>query len=90
MNLELEPILFHYQFLDCPKDHNVKYFKINESDYLVIRIFSKGQIADLLYESYGLNQSPCTSRLLEDKVIKQGFTSRDGNLIDQVIAGEKL
>tara|TARA_R110002051_G_C8385413_1_gene445843 strand:- start:185 stop:469 length:285 start_codon:yes stop_codon:yes gene_type:complete len=82
---ELITILFDYQFSDCVKNQNIKFLKVKNSDFLVIRILSKGKIADLMYESYEINQNPCSATPYKDKLIKQGFTKSDRSFIDKVI-----
>jgi hypothetical protein len=68
----LEPVLFSYQFLQCEKDPSVYYSRLDETNYMVIRMFGNHTI-DILHESYSPGEDPCNGKPLNDATIKLSF-----------------
>jgi len=69
----LEPLLFQFRFRKC-NDYEIDFLEIDTDEYLVLRYFSKGVIADLLHEKYSHGENPCTGNPYWDNLIKQGFS----------------
>lgn len=73
---DLITIFSFYGFNEC-NNSEVNFAKINEGEYLVFRTYAKGKITDLLLEKYHKGQSPCNSKPVSDKVLKQGFNPKE-------------
>ena len=69
----LEPLLFSFGFRKCNK-HEIDFLKIDTDEYLVLRYFTKGVIADLLHEKYSHGENPCTGNPYRDNLIKRDFS----------------
>lgn len=69
---DLEPILFSYQFTPCEKDPSVYYSKLDDINYMVLRIFGEHTI-DLIHERYADEENPCNAKPVREKSIKLSF-----------------
>ncbi len=69
---DLEQILFFYGFRECKKKKNLNFLKINETEYLLLKIF-KQDTADLFYAKYEHDSDPCLSEPAWEKVVKLSF-----------------
>ncbi|HEY3369403.1 MAG TPA: hypothetical protein VGK10_01065 [Prolixibacteraceae bacterium] len=76
----LEQDLFFYGFQKCSKKENLNFLKINETDYLLIKIF-RHNTADLIHAKFHPDSNPCLSEPIWEKTIKLGYSPGEDNHI---------
>lgn len=83
VSLNLESLFFYYGFRKCSKNSYINFTKIEENQFLVFRI-SRDTIADLFYEKYKSNETPCSSKPIDYKTIKLDFEKeKDRHLLEK-------
>lgn len=79
---ELESTLFYFGFRECKKRKGLNFLKLSKQDYLIIKIFEKANIADLIHAKFSTESNPCEEDPYWEKMIKQGFSpDTDSHLI---------
>jgi len=71
--LNLETTLFFFGFRECKKKKDLNFLKLNETDYLLFRIFDRVEIADLIHAKFYLKQDPCNSEPYWEESLKLDF-----------------
>lgn len=69
---DMEPILFSFQFIQCESDPSVYYSKLDDINYVVLRIFGEHTI-DIIHERYIDEENPCNAKPVREKSIKLSF-----------------
>jgi len=81
-----ENLCFFYGFRECKADPTINFLKINDSDYLLLKLFSKGTIIDLIHAKFEEGESPCSSEPCWEKLIRPGFDpQQDSKILKELI-----
>lgn len=79
---ELESSMFYFGFRECKKKNNLNFLKLSEQDYLILRVSTKVEIADLIHAKFSADSNPCDSEPYWEETVKLGFLpNRDSQVI---------
>lgn len=79
---EMESILFYYGFKECCNDSNINYLKINNTTYLLFKIY--GSTIDLIQAEYINGATPCTSDPFTGKLLIPSFNPLNKNNLTDI------
>jgi len=83
---ELESTLFFFGFKECKKREGLNFLKLSKQDYLIMRVFKKVAMADLIHAKFSNETNACDEEPFWEKVIKQGFSpDTDNQLINDYL-----
>lgn len=83
---ELESTLFYFGFQQCRKKENLNFLKLNDKEYLLMKIFKKADTADLFYAKFSVGDNPCSAEPYFEKIIKLSFSpNKDGKIIKDIL-----
>ncbi len=72
---DLESTLFFFGFQECKKS-NLNFLKLEENEYLLMKIFEKVETADLIHAKFNVGGNPCNSKPYWEKSIKLSFSPK--------------
>lgn len=76
---KIESTLFYFGFKECKNRDDINFLKLSEQDYLIMRIFKKVELADLIHAKFLNEDTPCEDDPFLEKVIKQDFSPETDN-----------
>ena len=77
----MESTLFYFGFKRCKEQGYLNFLKLNENDYLLMIIFEKYDMADLIHAKFDIDENPCNSEPYWENPIKLNFSPKSDSQI---------